>query len=65
MSTKITVVGAGNVGATTAQRLAELGIANEVVRLASCPDRIMPSQGYLVSTCRSPRGGAGRARTSG
>ena len=31
MSTKITVVGAGNVGATTAQRLAELGIANEVV----------------------------------
>ncbi|HET6617951.1 MAG TPA: malate dehydrogenase, partial [Gemmatimonadota bacterium] len=33
MSTKITVVGAGNVGATTAQRLAELGIANEVVLL--------------------------------
>ena len=31
MSTKITVVGAGHVGATTAQRLAELGIANEVV----------------------------------
>ncbi|CAN5800759.1 malate dehydrogenase [soil metagenome] len=31
MSTKITVVGAGNVGATTAQRLAELGIANSVV----------------------------------
>ena len=31
MPTKITVVGAGNVGATTAQRLAELGIANEVV----------------------------------
>jgi malate dehydrogenase len=29
--TKITVVGAGNVGATTAQRLAELGIVNEVV----------------------------------
>ncbi|HEY7472222.1 MAG TPA: malate dehydrogenase, partial [Gemmatimonadota bacterium] len=33
MSTKITVVGAGHVGATTAQRLAELGIANEVVLL--------------------------------
>jgi malate dehydrogenase len=31
VSTKITVVGAGHVGATTAQRLAELGIANEVV----------------------------------
>ena len=31
MSAKITVVGAGHVGATTAQRLAELGIANEVV----------------------------------
>ena len=31
MSTKITVVGAGHVGATTAQRLAELGIANEVI----------------------------------
>ena len=31
MSTKITVVGAGHVGATTAQRLAELGIVNEVV----------------------------------
>ena len=30
MSTKITVVGGGNVGATTAQRLAELGVANEV-----------------------------------
>jgi malate dehydrogenase len=28
--TKITVVGAGHVGATTAQRVAELGIANEV-----------------------------------
>ncbi|MBW3660972.1 MAG: malate dehydrogenase [Gemmatimonadetes bacterium] len=28
---KITVVGAGHVGATTAQRLAELGLANEVV----------------------------------
>ena len=33
MATKITVVGAGNVGATTAQRLAELGIANEVVMI--------------------------------
>jgi malate dehydrogenase len=33
VSTKITVVGAGHVGATTAQRLAELGIANEVVLL--------------------------------
>ena len=31
MSTKITVVGAGHVGATTAQRLAELSVANEVV----------------------------------
>jgi malate dehydrogenase len=31
VSAKITVVGAGHVGATTAQRLAELGIANEVV----------------------------------
>jgi malate dehydrogenase len=31
VSTKLTVVGAGHVGATTAQRLAELGIANEVV----------------------------------
>jgi malate dehydrogenase len=31
VSIKITVVGAGHVGATTAQRLAELGIANEVV----------------------------------
>jgi malate dehydrogenase len=31
VSTKITVVGAGHVGATTAQRLAELGIVNEVV----------------------------------
>ena len=30
MSVKITVVGAGHVGATTAQRVAELGIANEV-----------------------------------
>ena len=30
MPTKITVVGAGHVGATTAQRVAELGIANEV-----------------------------------
>jgi malate dehydrogenase len=30
---KLTVVGAGNVGATTAQRLAELGLANEVVLL--------------------------------
>jgi malate dehydrogenase len=30
VSTKITVVGGGNVGATTAQRLAELGVANEV-----------------------------------
>ncbi|HUO99995.1 MAG TPA: malate dehydrogenase [Gemmatimonadota bacterium] len=30
---KLTVVGAGNVGATTAQRLAELGIASEVVLL--------------------------------
>lgn len=28
---KITVVGAGHVGATTAQRIAELGLANEVV----------------------------------
>ncbi|CAN5285799.1 malate dehydrogenase [soil metagenome] len=32
-SLKLTVVGAGNVGATAAQRLAELGIANEVVLL--------------------------------
>ncbi|HUF88741.1 MAG TPA: malate dehydrogenase [Gemmatimonadota bacterium] len=31
MSTKITVVGAGHVGATTAQRLAELSIVNEIV----------------------------------
>lgn len=30
---KVAVVGAGNVGATTAQRLAEAGIANEVVLL--------------------------------
>ena len=30
MPTKITVVGAGHVGATTAQRVAELGIAKEV-----------------------------------
>lgn len=30
---KITVVGAGHVGATTAQRLAEIGIANEIVLL--------------------------------
>jgi malate dehydrogenase len=33
VATKITVVGAGHVGATTAQRLAELGIANEVVMI--------------------------------
>ena len=41
--TKVTVIGAGNVGATLVQRLAEMEVANEVVMLDIPATENMPA----------------------